>query len=658
ELVGTKYVRPFDLILSDDAGPNAWTVHPADFVTAEDGTGIVHLAPAFGADDYAMGQKFDLPMYQPLDEAGRFREWIPQVGGMFVKEADAPLVEDMKQRGILFHYALQEHSYPHCWRCGSPLIYMARETWYIRTTSVKDEMVRNNKLVGWHPPEIGAGRFGEWLEGNVDWALSRDRYWGTPLPIWVCDQHEDHTVVIESFRELEIKAGGLPEPFNPHKPFIDAITWKCDVEGCDGTMRRTPEVIDAWFDSGSMPYAQWHYPFENREVWQAHFPADFICEGLDQTRGWFYSLMAIATMLGDGPPYRNVIVNELVLDAEGQKMSKSRGNVVNPVDVMAPYGADAVRWYLVTVSQPWVPKRFDTAALAEASRRVFDTLVNTYKFFALYANLEQWRPDSGAAVAPTVLDRWILSRLDGLVAQVRADLEDYEVTRSMRSVGEFIVDDLSNWYIRRNRDRFWGSAESADARAAFQTLHRVLTDVARLLAPVTPFQADWLHRALTGESVHLARFPEPVPGVRDESLERGMSEVRVLSRLGRAAREEVRIKVRQPLRTLFAVVPGREDLSEELLAIVRDELNVKEIRFLGAAEELVSLRANPNFKTLGPKFGKATQQAAAAIRELPSSALSAFRRGETVTIVVGDVTHALEPEHLTVFEEAKGELVV
>ncbi len=660
ELVGTRYRRPFDLLpVPPDAGPHAFTVLPADFVTSEDGTGIVHQAPAYGADDFAMGQKYALPMFQPIDDAGKFREGIAIAGGLFFKAADDALAEDLAARGLVFRYGRESHSYPHCWRCSSPLIYMARETWYIRTTAVKDQMLRNNALVDWHPPEMGSGRFGEWLEGNIDWALSRDRYWGTPLPVWVCDGDPAHTTVIESFRELEVKAGTLPQPFDPHKPFIDAITWPCECEGCSGTMRRTPEVIDAWFDSGSMPYAQWHFPFEHREEWRTHFPADFIAEGVDQTRGWFYSLMAIATLMDDGPPYKAVIVNEQMLDAEGQKMSKSRGNVVNPWDAFHEFGADAVRFYLITVSNPWVPKRFDPAALSDATRRIFDTLANTYRFFALYANLEEWRPGEVREQGTrSVLDRWIRSRLAGLTAEMRAALDGYDVTRAFRTLGDLVVDDLSNWYVRRSRDRFWGSADSADAQAAFATLHEVLVDTARLLAPVTPFQADWLHRALVGSSVHLAPFPAFAPAVRDERLERGMAAVRVLSRLGRAARERARIRVRQPLRTLQAVLPGREALPEELLDIVRDELNVKEIRFLAAAEELVTLKANPNFKTLGPAFGKATQQAAAAIRELPSAAVAAFRRGEEVAIEVGGERHVLAPDHLAVIEEAQGNLIV
>ncbi len=661
ELLGRRYRRPFDLIPDAGVADVAWTVVPGDFVTAEDGSGIVHLAPTFGADDYAAGQEHGLPMFRPIDDAGRFEEGIPLVGGEFVKDADPLLLEDLKARGLVFRASTAVHSYPHCWRCGSPLIYMARDSWYIRTTAVKDVMLRNNAQVAWHPPEVGTGRFGEWLEGNVDWAISRDRYWGTPLPIWVCSEDESHLEVIESFQQLALKAGTLPEPFDPHKPWIDEPTWACE---CGGTMRRTPEVIDVWFDSGSMPYAQWHYPFEHRDEWKRHFPADFICEGVDQTRGWFYSLMAIATMMGDGPAYRHVLVNDLILDAEGQKMSKSRGNVLNPWDAIEEFGADAIRWYLLTNSQPWVPKRFDPDALAEAARRVFDTLANTYRFFALYANLEGWTPgtEDPPPAERAVLDRWILSRLSALSAGAGAALGDYDLTRGARAIGDFIVDDLSNWYVRRSRGRFWGSADAADTRAAFRTLHEVLCVVARLLAPIVPFLSDWLHRALTGESVHLQLYPMPVEEAADPALDEGMVAVRELSRLGRAARESVKIRVRQPLRILYAVAPGAHELAPdrlaELLAVLCEELNVKEIRLLDRAEELVTLRANPNFKTLGPRFGKRTQEVATAIRALPSGRLEAFRRGEALTLELDGGRVALSDQDFAVQEEARGELTV
>jgi isoleucyl-tRNA synthetase len=658
ELLGLRYRPPLDLVpVTDDEAQAAWRVVPADFVSAEEGTGIVHIAPAFGADDYAAGQEHGLPMLRPVDDAGRFRPEIGLVGGEFVKDADARLLDELERRGLLFRRGSSLHSYPHCWRCESPLIYMARDSWYIRTTAVRDRMLENNRQVDWNPPEIGTGRFGEWLEGNIDWALSRDRYWGTPLPIWVCDADPEHREVVGSFAQLAERAGGLPDGFDPHKPYIDEPTWRC--EACAGTMRRTPEVIDAWFDSGAMPFAQWHYPFENKALWESQFPADFIAEGLDQTRGWFYSLMAIATMLGHGPVYRSVLVNGLLLDKDGQKMSKSRGNVVDPWDAIAAFGADGIRWYLVAGSQPWSAKRWDEDALGESVRRVFDTLANTYRFFALYANLEGWAPGEGADGERPLMDRWLRSRLDGLVATVGAAYDDYDLTRAARAVGDFVVDDLSNWYVRRGRDRFWGSADAEDTRHAFGTLAHALVTVARLMAPVTPFLADWVHRAvLGGESVHLARFPEPEAGVRDEALERGMDAVRVLTRLGRAARETVRIRVRQPLGVLHAVTPSDVALTDRLQDVLRDELNVKEVRFLTGAEELVRVEAKPNFRTLGQRFGSRTQEAAAAIRALSSDALRAFGRGDEVVVDVGGESHRLRPEDLELQEVARGDLAV
>jgi isoleucyl-tRNA synthetase len=656
ELDGVRYVRPFELIGAGDDVNRAFRVVLEDFVTADDGTGIVHLAPAFGADDYAAGQRHGLPMFRPVDDAGRFHEDVPLVGGTFVKDADPLLVEDLRRRDGVFRYSLESHTYPHCWRCRSPLLYMARDSWYIRTTAVKDQLLANNAQVAWHPPEIGTGRFGEWLEGNIDWAISRERYWGTPLPIWICERDPTHTRCIGSLAELAAAAGGLPGGFDPHKPYIDEITFPCT---CGGTMRRTPEVIDVWFDSGAMPYAQWHYPFENEDLFRQHFPADFICEGVDQTRGWFYSLMAISTMLDLGPAYRHVVVNDLVLDADGQKMSKSRGNVVDPWDAIGQFGADALRWHFLTASQPWVPKRFDPAALGDAARRTFDTLANTYRFFALYANLEEWAPDD-ADPAPEqrgVMDRWVLSRLASLVQSVNSDIAAYELTRAGRAIGDFIVDDLSNWYVRRSRDRFWGSSDAADTRAAFRTLHDVLETLARLLAPITPFAADWLYRALlNGQSVHLARFPDAA--AHDPRLEEGMRTVRILARLGRAAREEVRVRVRQPLGTLQAVVPDPSLLTAELLDVLRDELNVKRVQFLQGAGDLVSLRAQPNFRQIGKRFGPHTQEAASRIRELEAESLRSYRQGAGASIDVAGARHALEAGDLEVIEEAAGELVV
>ncbi len=659
ELVGRRYQRPFDLVQVTHPGKHAWRVVPGDFVSAEDGTGMVHMAPAFGSDDFSAGQKFGLPLMRPVDDAGRFAESLPLVGGMFVKDADPVVVDDLRARGLLFNIGKVVHSYPHCWRCSSPLLYMARDSWYIRTTQVREQMLANNASVQWHPPEVGSGRMGEWLAGNVDWAISRERYWGTPLPIWVCERDATHWETIGSFAELESRHGALPEPLDPHKPYIDELTWPCPV--CGGMMHRTPEVVDVWFDSGSMPYAQWHWPFENEAQFERHFPADFICEGVDQTRGWFYSLLAIATMLGRGPAYRHVVVNDLVLDADGQKMSKSKGNVVDPWAAIAEHGADAIRWYYLTVSQPWVPKRFDAQAMSESARRTFDTLANTYKFFRLYASLEGWSPsdeDPDVADRP-LLDRWVLSRVASLSASVDADFEAYELTRAARAVGEFVVDELSNWYVRRSRDRFWGSADAADTRAAFRTLHDVLATTARLLAPIVPFHADWLHRALEdGASVHLAGFPAGEEFPRDAELEQGMDAVRVVARLGRAAREQAKIRVRQPLGVLHAVVPGGLRLGGDLLEVARDELNVKRIHFLEDAGELVTFSAKPNFPVLGKRFGRHTQQAAAAIRALSNEALAAFRAGGSLEVEVDGAAHALDRDMLEVQQTARGAFLV
>jgi len=662
ELVGMRYRRPFDWVEArPEEASRGWRVVAADFVSAEEGTGIVHMAPAFGADDYAVGQRERLPVLLPVDDRGRFREEIAEVGGEFVKDADERLVRLLKERGQLFRFAREAHTYPHCWRCQSPLLYMARDSWFIRTTAVRDELLRNNAEVRWHPPETGTGRFGEWLENNVDWAISRTRYWGTPLPAWVCDAGGEHVDFLGSFAELRERVGKLPKDFDPHRPVIDDYSWACREAGCAGTMRRTPEVIDVWFDSGAMPFAQWHYPFENQDRFREQFPADFICEAVDQTRGWFYSLMAISTLVGIGPAYRNVIVNDLILDAEGQKMSKSRGNVVDPWEVFEAHGADAVRWSLLASSNPWMPKRIDPEGFREVQRKLFDTLRQSYRFFTLYSALEGWRPgDDAPAVADRALmDRWVLSRLASVAAEVAAAAERYDLTRAVRAIADFVVDDVSNWYVRRSRGRFWGSAREDDTRAAFATLHTVLLESCRMMAPFAPFLPDWLHRALTdGASVHLAPFPEPPPEWRDPVLEDGMQAVRTLAGLGRAAREAVGIRVRQPLATLHAVVPAGITLEEELLETLRDELNVKRVEFIGRAEELVSFVARPNFRALGKRFGKRTPQVAEAVRALSSADLAAFVRGEPLRVTLDGEEQLLEGEEVEVTQAARGELAV
>ncbi len=664
DIVGWRYRRPLDFVAAPEDPQNGWTVVAEDFVSATDGTGIVHMAPAFGADDYLAGQRHELPMLNPIDGEGKFVPETELVAGMWVKDADPLLVDALRERNLLFAIDRVEHSYPHCWRCSSPLLYVAIDSWFAATSTMKDELLANNEKIAWHPPEVGEKRFGEWLRGNIDWALSRDRYWGTPLPVWVCDEDKDHMHWIGSLAELADKAGELPEDFDPHRPFIDEVTWSCDR--CSGTMTRTPEVIDVWFDSGAMPYAQWHYPFENEEEFEDHFPAHFICEGLDQTRGWFYSLLAISTMLGRGPSFQNCLVNDLVLDAHGQKMSKSKGNTVNPWDAVGEHGADAVRWYFITSSNPWLPKRYDPDGVKEAARKFFDTLFNTYKFFALYADADQWTP-SDADPAPAdrpLLDRWLLARLDTVVRTVSDELDAYQLTRAYRALGDFVVEDLSNWYVRRNRARFWNSDDAEDQKAAFRTLHDALRTVCVLAAPCTPFAADWLHRALTGRTVHLERFSEVLSDVDRAAvlaggeLEEDMDAVRTLVSLGRAAREDVQIRVRQPLRDVRAVLPGGRTLSEDMLDVVRDELNVKEVGFLSSVDGIATLTGKPNYRALGQRFGKQTNDAANAIRALGADALASYQAGDAVEITVDGATHALQEGDIEVIQEAAGNLVV
>ena len=633
DLAGLRYRRPLDVVpLPDDKLHGV--VITGDFVTATDGSGIVHMAPAFGADDYAAGQAHGLALLRPVAADGTFvgTSW-PELEGLLVTADDTNelIIRRLKADGRHLLTEQYVHSYPHCWRCRSKLIYYARDSWFVRTSSIRDRMLALNGGVAWHPPEVGTGRFGEWLANNVDWALSRDRYWGTPLPVWSCDRDPSHVVVIGSYAELAERWGAaLPADFDPHKPFIDGYGWAC---ACGGRMSRAPEVIDTWFDSGSMPYAQWHYPFEHEADFAAHFPADFICEGVDQTRGWFYSLLAISTAAFDAPAYRNVVVNELVLDAEGQKMSKSRGNVVNPNDLLAEHGADVLRLYLLASSQVWLPKRFDVRTIPEVAGGFLNTLRNTYRFFAQYAG--DWRPDEGRSSVPEALaDRWILSRLAGAVDEVNAAWDRYDVTVGTRALMSFVVDDLSNWYVRLNRSRFWAPDRAPDP-AALATLHACLVTVSRLLAPAAPFLSDWLHRGLAGSSVHLASFPAPgVP--RDESLEAAMDAVRRLASLARAAREDIGLGVRQPLARMVVAVPSavRGPAFTSLLDLLGREVNVKAIEVVESDADLVTLRAKPNFRSLGSRYGKETPLAAAAAARLDAGQLRALEAGGSAVVEV------------------------
>ena len=673
ELGGLRYERPLDWVPITEGDHGLIVVE--DFVSADDGSGVVHMAPAFGADDYAAGRRNGLAFLQPVDAAGRFNPEVPVVGGMWVKDADQKIIAELRSAGVLWKASTVEHSYPHCWRCSTPLLYYARTSWFVRTTEFREQMLARNARVNWNPPEVGEGRFGEWLSNNIDWAISRDRYWGTPLPLWICDAEETHREAIGSYAQLAERTGNrLAADFDPHKPYVDAYTWPC--RSCGGTMRRVSEVIDTWFDSGSMPFAQWHYPFENREQLTDQYPADFIAEGVDQTRGWFYSLLAIATGLGDAlpnnvlkhdrgdgvttAPYRAVVVNDLLLDAEGQKMSKSRGNVVDPWMLMERHGADAVRLSLLAVSQVWIPRRFDESVIREHAGRFLVTLKNVYSgIFALYANFG-WEP-SRADPMPAdraLIDRWILSRLRSVELEVNGRLDGYDATLAARAVTAFVVDDVANWYIRLNRHRFYDVTE-ADNRAAFATLHEVLSVTCRLLAPFAPFVSDWIHRELTGESVHLASFVRAHAVPAEPLLESGMDAARRLATLARAAREEAGVRVRQPLSRMVCVVPeGMREAVEPLTELLASELNVKSVELATSSDALVRLEAKANFRTLGKRFGKSTPQAAAAVAGLHSDALRALERGEQVFITVEGEAHALSLEEVTIIRRAAGELVV
>jgi isoleucyl-tRNA synthetase len=669
ELVGARYRRPLDW-LPYPAGTNHEIIVGESFVSADDGSGVVHMAPAFGADDYAAGRRHNLAFLQPVTARGEFSDDVPLVGGQFVKHADPALIEELKQRGVLWKAGTMTHSYPHCWRCGTPLLYYARTSWFVRTSSYKDEMLSRNERVGWHPPAVGSGRFGEWLENNVDWAISRDRFWGTPLPVWVCNRDAEHLDVLGSYAELSERTGvPLGKDFDPHKPHVDEYAWGCRVAGCGGTMRRTPEVIDTWFDSGSMPFAQWHYPFEHRDALATRYPGDFIAEGLDQTRGWFYSLLAIATGLGDAlpnnasdtaAPYRSVVVNDLVLDAEGRKMSKSRGNVVDPWAVFSRHGVDAVRLFLVSSTKVWEPRSFDENLIRQGAGRFLLTLKNIYSgMFAQYANFG-WSP-SAADPAPAdrpLLDRWILSRLATVERAADDALMDYDATAAVRAILEFVDDDVANWYVRQSRKRFY-DVDSADNRAAFATLHEVLTVVCRLLAPFAPFVTDWLHRELTGESVHLASYVRASGTASDAALESTMASVRTLATLGRAAREQAGINVRQPLARMVCVAPNASAESlAPLLPVLATELNVKRVDIATSADALVTLEAKPNFRALGKKFGKRTPLAADAVSQFTSEHLRRFEQGEELVVTVDGDSHEITPDDLTIVRRASGALVV
>ena len=587
------------------------------YVTLTDGTGVVHIAPAFGEDDSKVGHRYDLPFVQLVNEKGEMTEETPWAG-TFCKKADMAVLQALEDKDLLFDAPLFEHSYPHCWRCDTPLIYYARETWFIRMTAVKEDLIRNNNTINWIPESIGKGRFGDWLENVQDWGLSRNRYWGTPLPVWQCEcGHQD---CIGSIEELKEKADNCPDDIELHRPYIDAVTIKCPK--CGKEMHRVPEVIDCWFDSGSMPFAQHHYPFENKETFEKQFPAQFISEAVDQTRGWFYSLLAISTLLFNKAPYENVIVLGLVQDENGQKMSKSKGNAVDPFDALQTYGADAIRWYFYTSSAPWLPSRFAGKTVVEGQRKLMGTLWNTYAFFVLYANIDNFDATKYSLEYDklAVMDKWLLSRLESTVKAVDDNLANYRIPEAAKALQSF-VDDMSNWYVRRSRERFWAKGMEQDKINAYMTLYTALVTVAKAAAPMIPFMTEDIYQNLVKsidasapESIHLCDFPEVHENWIDPKMEEDMADLLEIVVMGRAARNTANIKNRQPIGTMY--VKSEFQLSEFYKEIIEDELNVKEVVFKDDIADFISYSFKPQMRTVGPKYGKLLNKIKTVLSEL------------------------------------------
>ena len=647
ELMGMEYEPLFDFV-KPLVDKKAWYVVTDEYVTMTDGTGIVHQAPAFGEDDARVGRKYGIPFLQLVDAKGQMSKETPWAG-TFVKNADPIILKELEEKGLLVAAPEFTHDYPFCWRCDTPLIYYARSTWFIKMTAVHDELMRSNQAIHWMPENIRDGRMGNFLDNVIDWGLSRERYWGTPLPVWVCKCGHTHTVgSIEELRRLgRMEDGGeVPENIELHRPYIDRVVMTCPE--CGEVMRRTPEVIDCWFDSGSMPFAQLHYPFENQELFKQEFPASFISEAIDQTRGWFYTLIAISTLLFGRAPFENCIVMGHVQDAEGRKMSKHIGNVVNPWDVLDKQGADAVRWYFYASAAPWLPTRFSSELVSDMQRKFMGTLWNTYAFFTLYASIDNYQP---AAQKPreedrTLMDKWVLSRLNSLVKYVDEGMQDYKITETARAIAEF-VDDLSNWYVRCNRERFWGKGMEGDKLAAFDTLYTVLTTLAGVCAPYVPFLAESMYQNLVvgnlpdaKESVHLTDFPAWDAARIDAELENDMREVMQAVQLGRACRNTANIKVRQPIATLY--VKGAA-LPQAVAEMISGELNAKSVHFVDDARAFTTYKLKPQMRTLGPRYGKLLGRIGQKLLTLDGNeVVDAFERGETVSFDVEGTQVTLE----------------
>ncbi len=655
ELEGREYEPLYSYVKPDR---KAWYVVLGDFVTETEGTGVVHIAPAFGPEDFEVAKKYKLPVIQLVDDTGHVKDEAEPFKGLYIKEADEKIIENLRSRGLLYKAGTVVHPYPHCWRCDTPLLYYAIDTWYIKMSALREKLLENNEKINWYPSYFKKGRFGKFIEEAKDWALSRNRFWGTPLPVWTCPN--GHHVCIGSYEELEGYAGKLPENFDPHKPWVDEISFPCPE--CGGTMKREPYVIDCWYDSGAAPFAQYHYPFENVGLFKETFPVTFITEAVDQCRGWFYTLHAVATAVFGSYAYENVLSLGHVLDEQGRKMSKSRGNVVDPNVIFTNVGADAMRWYFFVSSPPWIPKRFSEKMVVETRNRFLNTLWNVYFFYVTNANIDEFNPHVGEK--PRVasgLDRWLLSRLSTLTKTVRKEMENYMIHRAARALDEFVVDELSNWYLRRSRRRFWRNEMDEDKRSAYHTLYRALETLTRLLAPFIPFTTEAMYRNLSredekaAESVHMTDFPEPVEEEIDLDLERDMELVIKLAASGRSARASKGIKLRHPLRE--AVVVAQEEVLRNIAPLeeyLKDELNVKEVNYSTKPLEYLTYAVKPNFKSLGPKLkGEIKKVVEQLSKEKPEDvAVSLEEKGEYVLRVEGG-TFTLTREDVEVEVKAK-----
>lgn len=653
KLEGMEYEPLFKFASPDK---KAYYVCSGDFVTMTDGSGIVHIAPAFGEDDFNLGKKYDLPMVQLVDTQGKFKEEVTPWKGMFVKDADKLIIKELESRGMLFKKEEHEHSYPFCWRCDTPLLYYARDSWFIKTTAVKDKLIKNNSTINWYPENIKNGRFGNFIDNVIDWGISRERYWGTPLNIWTCKC--GHEECIGSIAELKEKGIDVPDDIELHKPYIDAVKLKCPK--CGGEMTRVPEVIDCWFDSGSMPFAQWHYPFENKDKFKENFPAQFISEAIDQTRGWFYTLLVISTLLFDRAPFENCVVLGHVQDKYGYKMSKHRGNVVSPWEALNKYGADATRWYFFAGSQPWLPSRFYEEAVVERQRKFMGTLWNVYAFYVLYADIDKFNPnDYKSKTSGNIMDKWIISKLNSLIKEVDYNLDHYRITESARAMASF-VDELSNWYVRRNRSRFWKSDMTDDKAAAYMTLYDVLEKFIRLAAPFIPFMTEEIYQNIVRNanpdapvSVHLCSYPSYDESLIDKKLEDEMEIAYDIVQLGRSVRNEANIKNRQPLSKMIASFK-EGSLPEYYIDIIKSELNIKELLFKDDIKEYVQYGFKINYPVLGPKYGKLVPKIGEALKNAsPVEAAASLKGGGKFKIDVSGSEVALTSDDVEITMKGK-----